>query len=366
MPFDILDDTTWATSILFTPGGPIRYWVLADLDGYYEQYATDNTLTKVQIAVDWYYALVFKWYALGFAEGVFDFELVAPGVAPPPTGQAYLNRFTPLPNPLNYKQYLTDLKKVKILPGVQGAVTGFSASVGTPLPAVNNPVVNNWPDFPRPVNTTGKSGMPPRIVYDATFSMLAYDVVPQAQFVTTDRREGRRFVVRTEKGSPRERKQPSAGYARDDTGTVIPEVGFIPYYDEAHVVTWVGVPWELVPRTAMRQSYLTINNAAFEFKSTGQWGRFPEGTVRFDGLAREITPYRNAAGQRVVDLPYLFTHQPGDPTAVGGDTNTHWKIPMGTSWVLIHRRGAAGPPYADADRLYLKSNFEKLFQPEFI
>lgn len=350
-----LDPSTWFTSVLFTPEGPIRYWVFCDLEEYFEQYATDNSLTKVQIAVAWNDAIAFKWYALGFAER-----------AGTGSGITYLQRYTPLLCPIqdsDAPQYLVDLKKRKVLPGIQA--DGLTpAKVGTPLYASYDFFNNNWFTLPEPSRDAAGEyvGMPPRIVYDATFTMLPYEVVDQETLVASgDTREQKRFIIPTEKSSPRERKTPSFGFERDDTGTPIPEVGFIPYFDETHTVTWVGVPWALVPRTAMRQCYLTINNAAFGYKNSGVYGRWNAGTVRFDGLAREITPYRNAAGQRVVDLPYVFTHQPGDPTVGGGDTNTHWKVPIGQSWVLIRRRGSAG---ADIDRLYAKANFETLFQPE--
>lgn len=336
MPLDLLDSTTWEASTLETPEGPITYWVLADLEEYYEQYVTDGSMTKVQIAVAWADAITFKWYSLGWAE--------RPGGA----SQTFLQRYTPLECPIQEKQYLVDLKKRKVVPGVDQTV---AQKYGNPIYARADATLGNW--FTLPETT----GVPPRIVYDATFATLPYEVLDQDTFTAGDSRELQRFVTPTAKSNPRERKAPTFSFELDAApNTPIPEVGFIPYYDETHVLTWHAVPWNLVPWTAINSRLLKINDSAFGYKNDGTWGRWRTGSLRFDGLASEVRPYRAASGQRVVDLPYVFTHQRGDDT-----DNTHWKIPVGTEWKLIRRRGSAG---ADADRLYLKATFDNLFQPE--
>ena len=350
MPFDPFDNTTWRRATLFTPEGPVKYWVQSDLEAYYEQHARDNSLTRVQLAVSWQDSLRFKKYALGFCKK----EKISVG----PFSWSTLYRYTPLRLPItDTDQYLIDLKKAKLLPGHDNRFTVSGGPyVGRPLFPEPVASLDNWWTLPSPGPGTYE-GVPPQIVYDATFQNVPYDVLTQDQMAATaDGSEQRRFVLPSEKGNPRERKVPSFGYERDDTGTPIDEVGFVPYYDETHVLTWLEVPWELVPRTAIGENYLKINNAPFGLKNDGTYGRWRTGTTRFDGLARELFPYKSAAGFKVVDVPYLFTHQPGD-----GTDDTMWKVPVGTTWVKIRRRGSSG---ADADRLYLKGDLEKLFRPE--
>lgn len=344
MAFSPLDPDTWATSTLLTPEGPITYWVLADLDEYYEQYAADASLTKVQIAVAWDEAIPFKWYALGYAERA--------GTGP---GVPYLQRYTPLLHPLQGRQYLTDLKKRKVIPGLEGLQPGDDDKFtrGRMVPAAADAVIDNWWTL-----DSFEGSMPPRVVYDATFTMLPYDVVDQEAFESTDDKyELRRFVTRTFKDNPREFKHPTFQFETDEaTPVVVPEVGFRPFSDETHNVTWHGVPWELVPWTAIKACKLRINNAAFDFNFDGTWGKFATGCLKFEGTAREIAPYFNAAGQRVTDLAYVFTHQPAD------GTEGHQKLPRGyeNEWKKIRVRGSsASPKYP-----FAYADFLTLFAPE--
>lgn len=356
--FNPLDPETWATSTLYTAVGPIRYWVLADLDEYYEQYAVDASLTKVQIAVAWEDVIDFKWYALGFAEP-----------AGSGSGIDYLWRNTPLKHPTQENQYLIDLKKRKVIPGLEGLLPRKvppegpggvppggpeKFTIGRMSPAAADATIDNWFNL-----DSWPGSMPARVVFDATFGMLPYEVVDQDTFNDTlDATELVRFVTRTFKDNPREFKHPTYQFETDEaTPVVVPEVGFRPFSDETHNITWHGVPWELVPWTAIKACKLRVNDAAFDYNFDGSWGKFNAGCLKFEGTSREIAPYHNAAGQRVTDLPYVFTHQPAD----GGDDG-HQKLPRGyeNEWKKIRVRGSSASPkypYATAD-------FLTLFAPE--
>jgi hypothetical protein len=349
MALTVTDSSTWEASELVTPEGKITYWVLADQESYYEQYEDDANLTRVQIAVGWYYALQFKRYALGFAEFV--------------PGMSYFQRYAPLKNPFltgDESQYLTSLRKVgRVMPGVSntGSVSWHYA----------DPLINNWPNYEEVA-----AGMPPRIVYEAVFSNVAWDVVDQSVFSKPDAEGGvggleiRRNVVRTKSIYPRERKVPAMGFEVTVDGQThpIPEVGFIPYYDYRLRYLWTRVPRDRVPDTAIANCLLKANSAAFDWNPvTNAYGKYLEGDLVFTGLFQDIKPYRGTNGEWLVDVPYEFRYQPGDGTGDGMLKVPFWSEADGQIWVKPFVRKTPGSVLADK-YLYTKTSFETLFQPE--
>lgn len=343
MPLNLLDPATWQASTLLTAEGPIRYWVLADWEAYYEQYEDVNNLTRVLIAVAWEDALLFKEYALGFAERVGT--------------STYFQRYTPLACAYQDSQYLTSLKKVKIHAGVD-APSG--------LPVYHLPLVlgtaDGWPFLPP------TSGLPPRIVYDATFTIPPFDILDQSAFeASAGRRELLRYVTREQQVNPRERKVPSYAFetynpaALAAAGTVIPEVGFTPFYSTELYYTWRKIPVDWVPGVAIAKCLNRINSAVFDYAPDGSYGRFLKGVLLFKGLANRITPYRGPNAEWLVDLPYVFDYQPGDNVE-----DTWNRVPRNDgTWAPIRvRDSGTGLPGAPAlQKLYLSEDFEKLFQP---
>lgn len=333
MPLTLTDSSTWEASTLDTPEGPVTYWVLADWDAYYEQYADDDNLTRVQLAVGWADALTFKRYALGVTE-------YTPGLL-------YFHRYNPLPNPYVPTQYLQSLRKVKVLPGV--------ASTGPASFHYADPLVDNWPNL----ETT--DGMPPRIVYEAVFRNLPYDVQDQDAFITAGGIETSRNVIRTKRVSPRERKVPSFGFevTVGATTTPIPEVGFLPFYDYELYHTWTRVPRDRVPDTAIAECLLKANAEAFGYNPlTGTFDKYQEGDLVFKGLAKPIEPYRGPNGEWLADVPYVFGYQPADGTGDGMLKVPYYSATDGQIWVQPKVRGSTDK------YLYTKTSFAPLFEPE--
>jgi hypothetical protein len=356
---DLTNPDTWENSTLATAAGPIRYWVLADWDAYYEQYEDVNNLTRVLIAVGWHDALDFKRYALGFAERLGSSN--------------YFHRHTPLENPFQEKQYLTSLKKTKIHAGtnITNPPPPGNAFAQRAVPSFHIPAAlsDNWPTF-----RDDDTGMAARIVYDATFTCPDFEVLSQTAFEQyATRRESVRFVTRSTQVVPRERKVPSFGFETYDAanlGTMdgplvvpIPEVGFVPDYYFDHYHTWRKVPLSYVPWTAIGKCINRINNTAFEWSPKGDYlttyGRWKIGTVLFKGLASRITPYRGPNAEWLVDLPYVFSHYPA--VVSGNEIENSWNyIPRNDGTYAPIRVRGTNPPQP----LYQKADFEKLYQPE--
>jgi hypothetical protein len=344
MPMNLLDPTTWQTSVLNTPEGPIQYWVLADWDAYFEQFEDVNNLTRVLIAVDWNLAGAFKSYALGFADRI--------GAA------TYFERYTPLTVPWAEGQFLTSLKKARIHAGAEV----LSGPTGRPVYHTPDPLLDNWPAL----TSVNASGIPPRIVYDATFTCPVYDILNQTAFLATDQKELRRYVTREQQVTPRERKVPSAGFETYDPANpatmtapaVVPilEVGFVPFYTTEFHYTWRKVPVDWVPGAAIGACLNRVNAAVFDILPGGGYGRFPIGTLLFKGLANKLVPYRGPNAEWLVDLPYVFDYQPGDGTGAANTWNT---LPRNDgTWAPVRVRGT-NPPKP----LYQSADFEPLFQP---
>lgn len=339
IPANLLDQFTWTPSSLSTPEGPITYWQLSDLRQYTEKFARDGNLTRTLLAVAWADATNFKWYALGFSDHR--------------SGATYFERYTPLLCPYTESQYLVQLEKAEIHVGLD--------PTGNPIFAAPDPDAENW--FTLPPTLPGQSpgetrGFPPRIIYHATFGNLPYKVVDQDTFRNTGAlNEQRRFVIKRRRVNARERKIPGWTFETDDVAaTPIPEVGFVPYYDYQFTWTWVGIPEDDVPDTAIANCLVKINNAPFGYKRDGTYGKYQTGDLLFEGLASEITPYRGPNSEWLVDLPYVFRYQPAD-----GAGNGMLKVPRNDgTWIKARARGTAGSP----KYMFFPANFEALFQPE--
>lgn len=346
---DIHSPATWKTSTLNVLGG-IKYWVLADWEGYYEQFADNANQTRVLIACNFNQRANFRKYALGFTEDIGS--------------SSYFNRVAPLQCQFKKDQYLIELKKYKIHAGTQN--TGV-----TDMDTAPDALLDYWPAL------SSTSGMPPRIVYDATFANLDYDVVDQTVFNDTgSKNEQRRCITYEDRMNAKERKTPSFGYETNDaTATPIPEVGFLPYYDYEFTWTWRRVPYQSIPRKAIANCLLKVNNAVFGYEresdlakrqTSGRlvgdvYGRYQVGDILFRGLASKLKPYRGPQGEWLIDLPYVFAFQPAGTDGTVVDNNGHQKIPKADgTWVTIRQRGSvASPKY-----LYQSALLDTLFRPE--
>lgn len=344
MPLDLTDYTTWETSTLNTPEGAIRYWVNADWDTYYEQYEDNNNLTRIHLAVAWHEATTFKRYALGYTNY---------------RAGTYFDRWNPLRNPYypeGEDQYLTALRKVKVLGGQ------YAPGVATPRRVFHNadPLIDNWPSF---ITVAESEGMPARIVYEAVFSTLPYDLMDLEPFRAAGAKETLRNVVRMKAVNARERKTPSFGFEVEIGADTIPvpEVGFIPFYDYELYHTWKRVPRDRQPDTAIANCLLKANDAAFDWNPLTQtFDKYREGDLVFTGLAQKVEPYRGPSGEWLVDLPYVFRFQPADGTGDGMLKIPYFSATSGSTWVQPFVRGSS----ASKKFLYAKSNFDALFEPE--
>lgn len=338
MPLNVLDSSTWVASTLTTPEGDVTYWVLADLDAYYEQWEEDDNLTRVKIAVAWDDAGLFKRYALGFAERYAGVPEV-------------LRRHNPLPNPWAGTQFLRSLRKVGVHAGVNSTGAHPRVSLHT-----TDPLADNWFTF------LPTDGIPPRIVYEAVFRVLPWDVISQDSLMGHKHEEVRN-VIPEDAVRPRERKHPSYGFEVTIGADVVPvpEVGFVPYYDYELRRTWKGVPWELVPNTAIAACLLRANDDVWDWDyKANAYGRYQEGDVVFMGLASPLKRYRGTNGEWLADLPYVFRYQPADGTGDGMLKVPYLSATSGNIWVQPRIRGsAASPKY-----MYEKADLSTLFQPE--
>jgi hypothetical protein len=334
-------------SSLLTPEGRIPYWVLFD-DGYYTQAENNGAMTRAMVAVFWEDVNTFIKYGLGFTR-------LEPG------GDSRLSRVLPYKCPQRTDQYLASVKKNRMHAGpVNGAQFGINQPFGP------------W-HYPDPLNTNwfslAKTGG--RIIFEAIFQNLRYDVLEDAQLPdSTPGCEMARFVHRRERVLPRERKVPSAGYETDPTdpnsggvATPILEVGFVPYADYELTYTWVGIPWELRPQKAIADCLLKVNNYLWDYKWVPNptdgvrrpvWGRYQKGDILFMGLASDLEPYRGPSAEWLCDIPYVFRYQPAD-----GKGDGHNRVPRNNgTWCRIRSRDDAHAP------LYQSADLAKLFVPE--
>lgn len=174
-----------------------------------------------------------------------------------------------------------------------------------------------------------------------------------------------RYVERRFRTIPRERKVSGFGYETYDplapaTTTNPPcvpidETGFVPFTETDWIYTWHQVPYEWYPLDAIRDLYLKVNAAPSPDPGT-PWNkfdlRFPPGTLRFNGLAQEITPYSGPDENLYVDVVYSFTEQPK------GFNTTPPNDPTTTTWPPVRLKGT-NPPVP----LYAAASLWPLFRP---
>lgn len=334
MPLNLLDSSTWVTSVLNTPTGPITYWALAELGAYYEKNERDGNVIGTLLAVPWKDRIDWKKYALGTVKKF---------------SSTYFDRVTPIPCPYANKDelYLMSVEKVGLHVGLD--------SGGKPVFATTDSLNNNY--FTLPTSTY----FPPRIVYRAVFGNFPYKIVNQSDFAAGILNEQRRFVIKERETRPRERRVPSFGFETDEASPVpIPEVGFVPFVDTEFTWTWVGVPEKDYPETAIKTCTLKVNNATFGFLEDGTYGRYSAGDILFVGMLAKLKPYRGPNSEWLFDLPYTLRWQYAD-----GAGNGMQKIPRTPTsaddnrWVLVRAAGTSATPRY----LYQTANLDTLFQP---
>ncbi len=301
--------------------GTIFYWVLFP-EKYSERYTRgEGNQTTVEIVVQWKDAADFKKYAMGFTTGV--------------RGEDVFRRRLPLACPWASNQYLAEMVAV--------SAGNFAADEGGPATRFElDPVFDNWP----------KCGY---VSYLCTFVSLNYQLLPNDQieskigFIGTGViPELFRYVRKTERTLPKERRVPSATFETDDgVNTKIPEVGFFAVYEKEYVYTLIEVPYDLIPRAEMDARLVKVNSLTFD-------GMAPE-TVLFKGLTGELQPYVGPGGELYCDLPYLMGYRPDgwNKAPVGFNSSG------GPNYIRIKQTGAptgTKPPYAS-------TTFVELFKP---
>ncbi len=350
------DSTTWVTQTIDDPsGGPaITYWICADWQGYNERHTINSSIIKAQFLVPFNRRFAFRNAALGYVK-----SLNCPVSTP-----AKLERVTPLAYPFSDNQkYLVDLSKEgEILSGANWDGGNSGRPLGVDALNTGDATVKGWPGFP------DETGLPARIKYGAIFATLPYNVLTEAQMTTGSFNEQARNVVRSMSSYTKERIVPNYQLELATTPIqLVPEAGFVPFTEYELKWTWVGVPLEYVPYTAISQAAGCINDAAFGYVEeyplfpatvpATTYGKYPKGCLLFKGPIGEMVPYRGPNDQLLVDIPYKFTWQPAD-----GGEDGQLKIPLGYSglWAKVRKRGTVASP------VYLKKyyDFSKLFKPQ--
>ncbi len=188
-----------------------------------------------------------------------------------------------------------------------------------------------------------------------------------------------RYVVRTPRYVAEERKIGLYGFETYTPGpdtalTAINEPVFVPFRRREIVYVWRQIPLQWVPWAAIDNCAIKVNGrtpstaygdsttetdntlGGFDIQpnlaDTGYERVYPAGTLLFKGLAQEVRHYVGHAGQRLVDLHYLFSYNPY------GWNNQPTNDPDSTTVNPVRRRGVSGnkPPYGTAD-------FRTLFKP---
>ena len=318
-PFDSTPQT------LSTPEGDISYWIIFP-EGYEEQITNgEGNTTSLRFAVAWQDAVTFKKYAMGFTQ----------------TGGSgsWFNRITPMQNPWQPGQWLTDLRKVTVANFSPNTDLGYS---GTTFGVDSN----GWP-------TAGF------IIYQATFVSRNYPIMTDELMLGMPRPDGiyelNRYVRKTWRVAPKERKVRGYTFVADNPGgtggivdgTPIEDSGFFPLYEKEYVYTWLQVPFAVAPLAQNDAILINVNYSAFD--------GFAAGTMLFKGYAGELAPYVGPDENLYIDIPYLFGYRP----------QTWNKYPLwvqsqaGPVWVGLKVQGSSSgssPPYSSAD-------FSQLFKP---
>lgn len=324
-------------SVLTTPVGTIRYWQRYP-DGYAEtRTAKDGNAGRTRLVVAWEDAENFRQYALGFTQGP---------ATPGGTGLAGYTflRALPLFWPRGRRVMRCDTLD----------------HVGQ----MNSPGFAHFPE-------TAADGWfrTDYVELDATFTerhLVASrtDAALASYFAGNPNEpvsELPRYVERRWRTTPKEREVPSFGYETYNPGdlaaegTAIRETGFVPFVETEWVYVWHQVPVEWYPKDAINALYLKVNKAPTPDPGSpaNRFDRkFPPGTLRFNGLAEELTPYSGADENLYVDVAYSFTEQPK-----GWNTTPPFD-PTLTTWPPIRRIGT-NPPVP----LYAEADLWPLFRP---
>jgi len=178
--------------------------------------------------------------------------------------------------------------------------------------------------------------------------------------------EQHRYVERSFRYVPRERRVPAFGFEVDENpeGTAswrrIEETAFLPDYQLEYLFTWKQVPIDAVPFAAYESQLLTVNGSAFKVPGNAETAsaarEYEAGTLLFRGISMPLDWYQGADGDFYLDPQIVLAYQPGGwnkqllrPLGGGGERR------YGS--VRHHNITPDTPPYAS-------SNFLDLFTPD--
>lgn len=153
-------------------------------------------------------------------------------------------------------------------------------------------------------------------IYKLTFTRKPYLVYDDTTVNGYSTPELCRYTVRSIRPAIRERTiNNSGGLEIIATGKKIPFTAFVTDYTEAYVYTMLQVPTNLIPWGAITTCGGKINSTSvvdYTYSPLGANGfSFPQDTLRFDGLATDVTPYIMQNGVWYADLPYMMSYRPG-------------------------------------------------------
>lgn len=351
----LLDPAT--ATLMPTPmaGFTIPYWVKYP-DGYtYTRSDKDGQAGRMRCYVRWYDQELFQVYAEGFTQGP---------AAPGGTGiSGYtFRRFTPLRWPRQWSgrsnMWATDVAYLScgMLHETSGAPRShFPDPYGNPDGLGQGWFAADYAEL--------EVAFAERHVYHLwTDAELAgfFSLNPNLPVS-----EVYRYVEKRSRSVPKERKVASRGFATYDPAapavvkTVLSETAFVPFAEVEWSYVWHQVPLEWVPHQAIRDCSLRVNAAPTPDPGDPDNRfdrRFKPGTLRFNGLAETITPYRRSDGNLYADLAYSFTEQPNGWNFVPD-------IDPAAPWVPISRLDSTGGFFTPKVPLYASDDFHKLFRP---
>lgn len=344
-----------------TPGGidyeQIHYFANGQ-PAYHETFARDNNLFVAHLAVAWEDVQDFRGELLGLTEwtGAANFFKRTLPLKCPYTAGAYAQSMEMIDYGRRAElartwEFDTTAEGVNILNGVDP---------GNTLPAVyDDSDFDDW-------MTTDTA------IYKVTFGRVPHDLVTdediQGTVGTGAGCELTRYVVRQRATNVRELRIPDFNFKPSGSTDVIRVNGFIPSVETEYTYTWVQVPFDKVPVTAIGKLRLRVNESVWDNYTkvlpNGTYyttdGHRAETMLFIDASGIDV-PYQGADGALYCDVKYHFRKKEHYGQIEGGSVDWvghNYFLNAKGNWYKPINRQTSGPVYATS------ADFNTLFVPE--
>jgi hypothetical protein len=310
---------------IYTASGvPFEYM----FEDYREQNTNEASNSTLKVRTPWVTADYFVRDILGVT-----FSATGIGMH----GGSYFNRYLPAAHPHIWNLWCTDATLVKYPSSSKGG-----ANQSNPF---NKFFTTDW------------------CIYQLTFTRLRYFVVDLAGIsnppIASTPKEAQRYVIPIFRPRAREFTVNSYQLVIEDDPTVfIKSPAFVMDREQDIFLSWIQIPADCVPWTAIDASLGTSNSADITLPIARSpdgiytYRTFAQDTLLFRGLANELSQYQSASGYWFYDLPYYFTYRP----------NGWRKLPRpngdGTFKTVIYKF------ISPTKYLYNQTAFANLFTPE--